>query len=446
MSDPTRPDNSDASNQTPDQPAGTPPTPPADPAPVAPAEPTAPAAAADPTHAPAAPTAPAEPAYAAPAAPHSEGYAAPAGYLGAPQSPYAGTPGQSYGAGQPYGSAQPYGAGQPYGSDQPYGAGQPDASGQPYGAPGAPVPGAPDTRRKTLAIIGLSVAALGLVLSFIPFVTWFSGVFLLAGFVLGLIALINKKQGGKGFAIGAVAISVVGWIVSVVVSIASFGIIGQAAQNALDESRSSEIAGGEASDDEDAAEPAADAEEITVVESAFGRDALTDTWWYVVILDNPNPDHVFDFASVDVEALDASGTILDTANDYVTLLSGQTAVTGNFFDVGQGEIAKLDVRGPEASDAISSPADETGTFTIEGLAATSDDYSTSVSGTVAGTFQDEQELVNIVVVARAADGTIIGGQQTYVDRLPSDGTKVQFEVTFFTPLPADTKYEAYASL
>ncbi|QIG39883.1 SirB2 family protein [Microbacterium sp. 4R-513] len=450
MSDPTAPENRDAAGDAPlsdptvpenrdafaDAPLSDPTAPaaPATPAgsPAGPADPAAPSE-------PAASAGSAAPAYSAPVAPggpQHDAYAAP-GYPGAPQPPFP--------AGQPYGAAgQPYGtAGQPYdAAGQAY-----PAPGQPYGAPAATAVKTPDTRPKVLAIIGLAAAGLGLILAFIPFVTWFSGIFLLAGFVLGLIALISKKQGGKGFAIGALAVAVVGWIVSIVVSIASFGIIAQAA---IDEGRASQVSGGQAVEeeaDEPAAEGAAgDAEELVATETAFGRDEVTGSWWYVVILDNPNADYVYDFAAIDVEAVDASGTILDTSNNYVTLLSGQSAITGTFFDVGQGEVAKLDVRVPDAGDAVSSPADETGTFAIEGVAATSDEYSTSVSGTIAGTFQDEQELVQVIVVARAADGSIIGGQQTYVERLPADGTKVQFEATFFDPLPADATFEAYASL
>lgn len=120
----------------------------------------------------------------------------------------------------------------------------------PAGVPAAPAPGAPlppaphatapayappagyapvpqrDARPKTLAIIALALAAVGLILAFIPFLTWFSGVLLLAGFVVGLVALIGKKHGGKGFSIAAVVISVVGWIVSIVMSIVSPGLGG----------------------------------------------------------------------------------------------------------------------------------------------------------------------------------------------------------------------------
>jgi hypothetical protein len=162
-------------------------------------------------------------------------------------------------------------------------------------------------------------------------------------------------------------------------------------------------------------------------------------------VDNPNEDYIFDFANVDVEALDASGTILDSSSNYRTILAGRTAISGTFLSVGDGEITELDVRGPDATAATRSPAGETGSFSIDDLTPTTDAYSTTVRGTVSATFENEQELVEIVVIARDAAGAVIGAEWAYIDRLPVGGT-VQFETRFLDPLPADTVYEAYAAL
>ncbi len=319
-----------------------------------------------------------------------------------------------------------------------------------YGAGHLPPPVAgavppPGDRPKTLAIIAFVLAIVGLVMAFVPFVTWFSGFALLAAFIVALIALIKKNQGTKGFSIAALVISVVGWIVSVVVSIASFALLADATYDevALDP----EISVSDPPADDEASDPVGDAQDLNVVESAFGRTSYDPTmWWYVVIIENPNADYVFDFAAIDVEALSADGTILDTSSNYPTLLSGTTALSGIFTNVGQGEVTALDVRGPGADEAIASPFDETGSFVIEGLSAVSDDYSTTVTGTVSGSFESEQEYVTVVVVARAPDGGILGAESGYVERLPSDGTRVQFEAMFFDVLPPDTTFEAFASL
>lgn len=321
------------------------------------------------------------------------------------------------------------------------------------GAPAgmAPAPGGPGSvgdRPKTLAIVALVLAAVGVVMAFIPFVTWVSGAVLLAAFVVAIVALASKKQGGTGLGIAALVLSVVGWIVSIVVAIASFGLIADAARDTVVDDAGALASEAPEVDEEEPAEEVVDArQDLVVVESAFGRTSYDPTtWWYVVVLENPNADYIFDFAAVDVEAIDANGTILDTSSDYRTILNGRTAVAGRFLSAGQGEVTSLNVRGPLASAALSSPAGETGAFTIEGLAATTDSYSTSVTGTVSGTFDTEQEFVEVVVVARAADGRIIGAENAYIDRLPVGGGKVQFEARFLDVLPADTTFAAFAAL
>ncbi len=425
MSDPRDPDRPEAGAPQPESAeAAQPADPPADPATPG-AAPSAPAASAPPL-----------PPYAMTPGPG-------AGYPGA------GYPGADYpGAPSGYPGAAPM-PGPPIGAPlvQPYPGAPPTAAyGAGYTPP--PVPGAVPPlggRPKTLAIIALVLAVIGVVMAFIPFVTWFSGFVLLAAFVASLIALINKTQGAKGLSIAALVISVIGWIVSIVVSIASFAILADTATDEIIPGPG--IGVSEPPVDEEASDPVGEAQDLIVVESAFGRTSYDPTiWWYVLIIENPNTDYVFDFAGIDVEALSADGTILDTSSSYPTILSGTTAISGIFTEVGQGEIAELDGRGPEAAEAIPSPFDETGSFLIDGIAAASDDFSTTVAGTVSGTFESDQEFVSVVVVARAPDGRILGAESAYIDRLPSDGTKVQFEAMFFDVLPSDTTFEAFASL
>jgi hypothetical protein len=184
--------------------------------------------------------------------------------------------------------------------------------------------------------------------------------------------------------------------------------------------------------------------DLAVAETAFGRD--DDTWWYAVVVDNPNKDAVFETASIDVEALDKSGTILDSDSHFQTLLSGKTVLVGKFFDVGTAKIAKLNVRGPDGSEAIDADADDTGTLKVGGVKHRSDGFEVKVNGTVTSTFASDQELVNVAVLARNPAGKIIAAETGYIDRLPAGG-KAQFEVDFFNDkLPKTTKYEAHASL
>ncbi len=414
----------------------------------------APAAAPPASTAPPEPVAPATPAVAAPQEPAPPQYAAPDSTPTVDYGPPAAQP--QYAA--PDGTAAPdYGppaAQPPHGTPVASQVYAPPAA-PPYGAPpvygappsyGAPTPQGPDNRSKVLAIIALVAAGVGFIAAAIPFVTFGSGVFLLAGFVMGLIALIGKRQGGKGFSLAAVIVSVVGWILAIFMVFFSIGLFGQAVDSSITQGLNGSDPGS-GSGSGSGADTATDAQDIVVDESAFGRSSYDDgTWWYVVILDNPNDDYVFDYADIAVEALASSGTILDSDTAYATLLSGQTVITGTFYSVGSGEIDSLSVTGPDASEAITSPLEDTGTFTINDLATTSDSYYTTVTGTVSGDFDQDQSYASITVVARDASGQIIGSGWTSIDRLPAGGTPVQFEVDFYDTLPSGTTFEAYASL
>ncbi len=304
-----------------------------------------------------------------------------------------------------------------------------------------------DSRPKTLAIVAIVLAGVGLVMAFIPFVNWFAGPVLIAAFIVSLIALIGKKHGGTGLSIAAIVISVVGWIVAFVMILVSFFWIGGlAALVAPEEGPVAEATSVPPQDDEPADDEAV-ADDIVVLETAVGRyESDPGSWWYVAVIDNPNEDYIFDYASIDVEAIAADGTIIDVANEYRVILSGRTALVGDFIGVGDAEVADLDVVLPGAADALYSPFAETGELTLGALTPASDEVSTTVTGTVSGDFAEDLELVQVTVVARDPSGRIIGGAWTYVDELPSTGADVPFEAVFWDPLPEGTVFEAYAAL
>jgi hypothetical protein len=399
-----------------------------DPQPTPPASPDGPPAPAAPTY-PAAPTftAPEPVADGTPVAPYPAA-AQPGGY------PAPGQPGAYPGPGQPGG---PYPGG-PY----PGGA---------YPGPGA---GAP-RGGKGFAITALVLALVALVLSWVPIVNNGAALLAVAGVVLGVIALVGalrRGRPGKGMAIAAIAVSVVALVLVVVTQVAYSRVLDDVVDQ-IDENvqqlEESDAAAGDAAGDapaEDAADaaPQGDAEDLVVVDVAFGQTTYDPTiWWYVAVVENPNPAHVFPFAGFTAEAVGADGTILDSSPDYVDLLPGRTALSGTFYEVGSGAIDHVEVRGPEASEAVSEA--DLGAFTVSEVAATTDEYSTTVGGNVASAFEADQELVEVTVVAASPDGTILGAQSTYVDRLPAGG-QARFEVMFMDPLAADTVYTAYPNL
>ncbi|MEV1131844.1 NINE protein [Agromyces sp. NPDC049794] len=247
------------------------------------------------------------------------------------------------------------------------------------------------------------------------------------------------------------------WIVTAAVLVLSLVINGvNAANRAADTADAPKPAAGASADDGNepeadaapAAEPAKPAvQELAVVETAFGKDIESDMWWYAVVLDNPNPDHVFPSAGITIEAVDTNGVILDSGSDYSTILQGRTVIVGDFFSVGAGSIAKLEVRGPTSAAASSSPAAETGSFTVSDIATTQEYGWMDVTGKVTSTFSEDQELVTVAVIARDAAGTIVGGDFTFIDRLPAGGT-AQFESSLWNVenLPEGGTFEAFASL
>ena len=251
------------------------------------------------------------------------------------------------------------------------------------------------------------------------------------------------------------------WIVTAVVVVLSLILNVVNAANLAAGTATSESAASAASDQDEAdeadeteadaaaaAEPAAPAvQELAVVETAFGKDVESDMWWYAIVLDNPNADYVFPSAGITVEAVDANGVILDSGNEYTTILQGRTVVVGDFFSVGSGTIAKLDVRGPTSAAATSSPAAETGSFSVSELARTDEYGYADVTGKVTSTFSEDQELVTVAVIARDGAGQIVGSDYTFIDRLPAGGT-AQFESSFWSVenLPGDVTFEAFASL
>lgn len=374
----------------------------------------------DPT--PAAPPAP-EPGFPAPGAP-----TAPTAAYPAPTAPYPAPPAYGPPVGSPYGS--------------------------PSGGPGGPVPPGAPGGGKGFAVTALVLALVALVLSWVPIVNNVAAVLAVVGLVFGVVALVGalrKARPGKAMAISAIAVAVVAVVVVIVTQIAYARVIDDVVDDLNDsvaeleqDTGAADADGDPAAADEAAPDAAATAQDLVVLDVAFGQNAYDPTtWWYVAVVDNPNPEHVFPFAGFTAEAVGADGTILDSAPDYVDLLPGQTALTGMFLSVGDTPVDHVEVRGPQASEAVHES--DLGGFEVADVAATSDEWSTTVGGTLTSAFQQDQELVGVVVVATAPDGTILGAQSTYVDRLPAGG-QARFEAVFLSPLPADTAYTAFPRL
>lgn len=313
-----------------------------------------------------------------------------------------------------------------------------------------------DPRSATLAIVALCLAGVGAL--GLPLLTVFAIPLLLAGLVCGMIVVLGGSHGGRGFGIAAIATSVGGGAVAVVGLLvwtlafgASFGGIGEAFGF---DSRSDPY------DDEsqvlppEEGQPAPDrydAEYGAALDLVAGEDVVSEiysdpaTWQYGVMVDNPNADAVFELISIEVEALDATGAVVDTDEQYVTIQPGTTALSGMFLNAGDATITDVRLRFPDKSEARLLEPDETGTVATEDLQQEQTDGTTVVTGTVINSTPYDAPYVDVVVVARDAGGALIAAEWTHADEIPPGGTQY-FELFFYEPLPAGATVEAYVTL
>lgn len=327
----------------------------------------------------------------------------------------------------------------------------------PHLPPAYAVPGTPrDHRPRGVAVTGLVLAIVGLILALVPATAGFAIVIMLVAFVVSIIGLAGSRHGGKGFAGTGLALSVLGGLVAVVVTVLQvLGAFGSS--SSYDPPGSyGEYEPYEETVDGGVAAPGTDGipddgvvlatpVPLTVAETAFGPEPGGTGIWVVVILDNTNADYVYDDAEVQVRAVDAGGAPVATAFEYVTALQGRSAVVLHGVATGQTPVAAIEVTVPDAAAATVSPGLETGSFTVTGVQQQADGDGTRVSGQVAGRFASDQWYARTAVVARGVGGPIVGGQIAYLDTVPGDGTPTTFWAWFSPPLPADVVIETYPS-
>ena len=94
----------------------------------------------------------------------------------------------------------------------------------PQPQPPAPAPAPAPAKAPAVAWVALGVAIFALVIALIPFATFGSGLFILAGLILSIVAL-AKARSRKGAAIAALILSLVAIPASIALSVLSFGLI-----------------------------------------------------------------------------------------------------------------------------------------------------------------------------------------------------------------------------
>jgi hypothetical protein len=86
------------------------------------------------------------------------------------------------------------------------------------------VPASRPPRDSTMAILGLVLAILGFLLGVLPFAAWFAWLLFVPALIITIRVLV-KRQPGKGKSTAAIIIVGIGWLISLVMGLGSFGAL-----------------------------------------------------------------------------------------------------------------------------------------------------------------------------------------------------------------------------
>lgn len=182
--------------------------------------------------------------------------------------------------------------------------------------------------------------------------------------------------------------------------------------------------------------------ELEVVESGYTFvPGDTNYIQYAVLIENPNLITWVAETNVVIALYDESGDVITTQNERVTALPGQrTAVGGTIFDA-EG-VTELDVQlNPDWEEIDFTP----GSFSVDRIRITHDEFSTKVTGVVTCDFEESPEYVQVVAVLRDDAGDIVGGEIDILEDVRCDDGS-PFEAQTLSRIRNATKAEAYASL
>ncbi|MEQ6899102.1 DUF4190 domain-containing protein [Microbacterium sp. KR10-403] len=254
-------------------------------------------------------------------------------------------------AAYPQGYAQPYAQGQPgaYAPVPPSGYGQP--------VPG--LPPQPDNRPKTLALVALILAVVGFIaacVGFAPIGLIFvivGGVLLAAAFVLSIVVLASRKQGGKGLGIAGLVVSVVGGIVfgfALTVSIAwmLIGTVNSAVESATSPSSAVSAPADDSTTDDSATDDNAAPADGTYDEDAYLADVRPKIRAVFKEIEPSVDDATIDAAYSDDTLVFLGSTLLNEYNslgDDVIATEAETLVSssGDMFSQEQAESFMRDI-------------------------------------------------------------------------------------------------------
>lgn len=174
---------------------------------------------------------------------------------------------------------------------------------------------------------------------------------------------------------------------------------------------------------------------VTIVEDRFDPARREGT--FAAIIENPNPDWLAQGVQVDVQFIDETGAPVGGDNAFVELvLPGQrVAVASLFFDAPTVPVVDVAVSVDVARWEETSPIE--GGFTTSEVVTEAAEFSgVKTTFLLRSSFDEPLTDVGVTAVYRNAFGVIVGGYDTFVDRL-EPGVDTPAEIALLANIPID---------
>jgi hypothetical protein len=158
------------------------------------------------------------------------------------------------------------------------------------------------------------------------------------------------------------------------------------------------------------------AQGLSIVPDRFDPNRREGT--FAVVLANPHERWLAQGVQVTVTFVDEAGTAIGTDEGFVEVVlpAQQVAVASLFFDAPTVPVARMDVATEVARWRETGPFD--GAFTVSDVQTGAAEFSgVRTTFTITSGFDEPLTDVGVTAVYRAADGRIIGGYDTFVERL-----------------------------
>jgi hypothetical protein len=191
---------------------------------------------------------------------------------------------------------------------------------------------------------------------------------------------------------------------------------------------------------------AAPVREVQITGNGFTQlppDSIGNSYLsYGVVVQNPS-DEIATRVSLNVAFYNDAGVVVKAANPSIdVILPGQTAAYGEMLEATGA--TRMEVQALVGS--WQTPTGTVGAFTASGVTTTPQDYlGLQTNATLSSTFAKDLKEVVAVAIYRDGNGTIVGGDRTFVDFVPAGG-QAAVEITALSQLPPPAATEVYAEL